>query len=120
MSSITTLLVVDDATIIRHLIRRTLRHVRPSATVVDAAGVGTALQALREGAITAILTDIHLPDGSGLHVLAAAQAQLPALPVVCMSSDTSAKPDVLAAGAAAFLPKPFALEQLLMVLQELP
>ena len=119
MSTKSILLVVDDHCIIRQVVRRTLCRLHPNATMVDGADVGTALRAMQQCDVTAILTDIYLPDGNGRQVLAAAQSLLPGLPVVCMSSDPTVEAGVLAAGAAAFLRKPFTFDELQAVLQQL-
>ncbi len=119
MSTKTILLVVDDAVIIRRVVRRALCRLSPNATMVEAADVGTALRVIQQFDVTAILTDIYLPDGTGLQVLAAAQLQVPRLPVVCMSSDTSIEAGVLAAGVVGFLRKPFTLDDLQAVLRQL-
>ncbi|MBN9163034.1 MAG: hypothetical protein BGO98_15220 [Myxococcales bacterium 68-20] len=62
-------LVVDDDIIIRHYFVRTLRrHVE----VEEASGVTEALAKLRTIPFDIVLTDEHMPDGSGRALLAQA------------------------------------------------
>lgn len=73
--------------------------------------------------IDAVLLDVKMPQRSGPEVIAHLRA-LPrraALPVVAMSafSDEFSAQSLLDAGADAFLPKPFTLQQLTEVLAAL-
>ncbi len=106
-------LVVDDDVIIRLVMRRTLACHDPHAVVVSAANIREARQHLAHTTPHIVLTDYHLPDGTGLDVLAATLGQTPQPAVVVISGDTTRKNAVLAAGAVAFLAKPFTPSDLL-------
>jgi CheY-like chemotaxis protein len=67
------ILVVDDDEIIRKLIRDLLEATHHD--VEEAPGAVSAGQALRGGEFEVVLTDLMLPDGSGLDVLATARAR---------------------------------------------
>jgi two-component system, OmpR family, response regulator PrrA len=106
------ILVVDDeadlvATYERLLRRRGYR--------VDAAGSKSAgLYIVQRILPNLVITDLRLPDGDGLDVVRAARALPPAPPVVVVtaySSDT-ARQAALAAGASAFVAKPFSAANL--------
>jgi DNA-binding NtrC family response regulator len=74
-------------------------------------GVGTgatARSALAGDTFDVLLTDRHLPDGSGIDVASAATAENPRLRVVIASGDASAA-DV---GGAVLLPKPYGFDEL--------
>jgi DNA-binding response OmpR family regulator len=82
------ILYVED----NDLIRETFADVLTTATrqvvcVADSAG---AREALRQQTVDLLMTDVHLPDGSGLDVAREALMQNPALPViVCSGHDVS-------------------------------
>jgi DNA-binding NtrC family response regulator len=55
--------------------------------IVCAADGSAARNALREQKVDLLMTDIHLPDGSGLALAREALAQNPGLPVIVCSGD---------------------------------
>ncbi|MDP9311406.1 MAG: response regulator [Chloroflexota bacterium] len=114
--SVPTFLIVDDDAIIRLVIRRTLARHDPHALVFSAGSVAEARQQLTHTTPHIVITDYHLTDGTGLDVLAAAQALAPMPASVVISGDTARKAAVLAAGAVAFLAKPFGPNDLLDLL----
>lgn len=59
--------------------------------------------------ICAIITDVHLPEASGLDLLAWIRARNPELPILVISGDSDPETPArtLRAGADAFFPKPF-------------
>lgn len=112
-------LLVDDDAIVRQVLRRSLNRIQPNILVIEAATVVAALNALEHNPLVTVVTDFHLPDGTGLSVLAAARSRKPALPVLVISSDPHVATIALEKGAFAFLLKPFALDQLLDILAQL-
>ena len=112
-------LLVDDDAIVRQVLRRSLNRIQPSLSVIEAATVAAALNALEHNPIIMVVTDFHLPDGTGLSVLAAARSRKPALPVLVISSDPHVATIANNEGAYAFLLKPFALDQLFNILLQL-
>jgi two-component system response regulator HydG len=89
--------------------------------VSRATGGRQALVALAAGAIDVVLTDLRMPDVDGLAVLAAARA-LPNPPeVLLMTAHATAESAVAAmkAGAADYLIKPFAMDELRLRVQRL-
>jgi EAL domain-containing protein (putative c-di-GMP-specific phosphodiesterase class I)/response regulator RpfG family c-di-GMP phosphodiesterase len=86
-------LLVDDD----HVYRRSLERVLKAEFEVIHADTGkSAIAALASGSFDAILSDVHMPDGSGLDLLRAVREIDLDVPVVLMSST----PDVRAASAA--------------------
>ncbi|RYZ02368.1 MAG: response regulator [Myxococcales bacterium] len=104
-------LVVDDDVILRRVVRSAL-----AQAGFDVAQVGSGRDALRLASaydLDLIVTDLQMPGMSGLELLYALQEQRTYCPVIVMSGSTEARPDaILAAGAAAFLAKPFGLDEL--------
>ena len=106
------ILVVDDeadliATYERLLKRRGYR--------VDAAGSKSAgLYIVRQISPDLIITDLRLPDGDGLDLVRASRALAPVPPVVVVTAYPSepARLAALAAGASAFVAKPFSAAHL--------
>jgi len=114
------LLVEDD-----HAIRWSLK--RALSTFFEITETDSALEALRfinEGAeFDAIVTDVSLIEGgnpSGLVVASQARKELPRAAIVVMSGQILSEmaETMLRDIAAAFLPKPFYVEELLAVLNE--
>jgi two-component system, NtrC family, response regulator HydG len=107
-----TLIVDDDATHGRMLVEG-LQEAGWNACA--ATGVGEALSRIDTGRHTLVVTDIRMDDGDGFDLLRAIYAHARPVPVILMSSfGTGATPqEALAAGAYAYLPKPFALDDLL-------
>lgn len=106
-------LVIDDDT---HL-RTALRHafVAEGYTVRDGATVAEAVLALDEGVPDLVVTDVRLPDGSGIDVVRAATARAP-MPIVIAISGKASPSEAFAvaeAGARAYLEKPLSFRKLL-------
>lgn len=111
------ILYVEDNDLIRESFAELLATAgRRIVGVADGAG---AREALREQSVDLLLTDINLPDGSGLDVAREALGQNPGLPViVCSGQDL--RDAVLSLGPTAHaLMKPFELEELEALLEQL-
>jgi DNA-binding NtrC family response regulator len=104
-----TVLVVDDESMVRTLVRRMLGPGRYS--VVEAEDGESALRLIDRGdpAIDVVLTDLVMPGIDGFDIIAVLARHRPDLPVVCMSGFTSATASQL---TVPFIPKPFSLEGL--------
>jgi two-component system response regulator PilR (NtrC family) len=105
----TKILVVDDEPALRHVLEVTLR--RQGYEVVSAAGVRRALEALRQHPhpFPLVLTDLVMPDGSGIDVLTAAKERSEATEVIVMTAHSTieAALDAMRRGAYDFIAKPF-------------
>jgi two-component system response regulator PilR (NtrC family) len=105
-------LIVDDEADIRELLTMTLTRMGLS---VDTAGTGfEAEQQLQKHRYALCLTDMRLPDGSGLDVLDHVGRHYPHTPVAVITAFGSAENAVAAlkAGAFDYIAKPVALSQL--------
>jgi len=108
-----TILVCDDDERLRELMKVTLG---PVYEYVDAEDAETAIELCRSLRPDLVLLDVMLPGRSGLHVLKMlrADSELQETPVVVVSAWQAAedREAAAAAGADAFLAKPFELEDL--------
>ena len=101
------ILVVEDEADLAATCERLLR--RRGHAVVTVASREAALAALAEAAPSVLISDVRLPDGDGLDIVRAAAAMQPQVPAVVMTGRASepGRKAARAAGAAAYLPKPF-------------
>ncbi|MBI5018022.1 MAG: diguanylate cyclase [Deltaproteobacteria bacterium] len=111
------ILVVDDDAFFRTFCADVLRGL---GYVVRTASTGKeALQKVAEGGASLVLADIYMPEGSGLELLETVKAQNPSVDVVIMTGYASVDTAIraLKQGAADYLRKPFAAEQLAAVVE---
>jgi DNA-binding NtrC family response regulator len=117
MSAELDVLVVDDEPVVCDAIRLVLGHEGLSVASVPDAEAALDHPAL--GGCRLVICDLMLPGRSGLEMLRAIRKRRPALPVLMITGfATPATADlVLAAGATAFLPKPFDESELLTLVR---
>jgi PAS domain S-box-containing protein len=113
-------MVIDDQELVVEVICLQLEHLGHVATGFQSASAALAHLAAHSRAIDLLLTDLAMPEMSGLEVIRAALRIRPDLPVVVSSGyiEEEARQLLLAAGARAILPKPFSEEGLARVLTE--
>jgi two-component system nitrogen regulation response regulator GlnG len=102
--------VVDDDHSIRFVLEKALaREGLPVRTFANVRDVRTALD--QEGPPQVLVSDIRMPGGSGLDLLAEVRAKLPTLPVIVMTafSDLDSAVAAFQGGAFDYLAKPFDL-----------
>ena len=117
-----TVLIVDDATSTRLILRTVLDKVDTLSVSGEAASGKAAIEAAAELHPDIILLDLSLPDTSGAAILAELLESAPQAKVVVLSNNSRlAGPELVAAGATGYIEKgltPKALvEQLAAVLQ---
>jgi DNA-binding NtrC family response regulator len=107
-----TILLVEDKTELREMLLQALG--RMGYQVSAAANASAAASELRAQRFSAVLTDLKLPDGTGMDVLGAAREADTALPVVIMTAYGTIAEAVSAMreGAYDFIQKPIDLEHL--------
>ncbi len=102
----TTILIADDDSRIRLLLRTILR--REGHRVVEAVDGDEALAAIREHRPTIAILDVLMPGRSGLEVCRAARADPSVADTrLIVVSANATEADALGAGADQFLAKPF-------------
>ena len=106
------ILLVDDEPDLLHLMELTL--VKMGLDTARATSVDEARTMLHSNHYKLCLTDMRLPDGSGLEIVALANQQKTPVPVAVITAFGSAgnAVDALKAGAFDYLAKPVALDQL--------
>src|SRR5690606_20775233 len=105
-------LIVDDEPDIRELLEITLA--RMGIETRSAATVGAAKDELARGQFQLCLTDMNLPDGNGIDLVAFIQKTQPQLPVAVITAYGSIETAIsaLKAGAFDFVSKPVELNRL--------
>jgi two-component system chemotaxis response regulator CheY len=115
MSEIRTL-IVDDSSVMRKIVERSLRQAGLDSMVVYEAGSGTeGLDLLKAKQVDLILSDINMPSMDGLEFLRQLRAQnlAPGVPVVMITTESSEEhvKQAILAGAQGYIRKPFTAEQ---------
>jgi two-component system response regulator PilR (NtrC family) len=113
-------LIVDDNPRMVALIERWL--VRAGYHVTGVTTVPAAFETLQECSVAWVITDLLMPTGDGLDLLAYARTHLPHARVIIMTAfgSEATRQRALAQGAHAFLSKPFSGEALLGLLTTQP
>ena len=109
--------LVDDDASIRWVLERALRQggMRPRAFEQ----AESALAALEEKEPDVLMTDIRMPGTSGLKLLDTVRAEHPRLPVIVMTAHSDLDSAVAAyrGGAFEYLPKPFDIDQAVLLVR---
>lgn len=110
-------LVVDDATFIRDLVKKGLRDHLPGIQIEEAVNGRKAQQVLGRNPIDLILCDWEMPEMSGLELLqwCREQESLKGVPFIMVTSrgDKENVVQAIQAGVSDFIGKPFSNEQLI-------
>ena len=109
-------LIVDDSSVMRKIVERSLRQAGLDQLVVYEAGNGAeGLDLLRSKNVDLILSDINMPSMDGLEFLRQIRAQNLAggVPVVMITTESSEEhvKQAIVAGARGYIRKPFTAEQ---------
>ena len=109
-------LIVDDSSVMRKIVERSLRQAGLDSLVVHEAGSGSeGLEVLKATAVDVILSDINMPSMDGLEFLRQIRAQnlAPGVPVVMITTESSEEhvKQAIQAGARGYIRKPFTAEQ---------
>src|SRR5688572_11883374 len=111
------ILLVEDEESLRHALSKSLKRM---GWQVEAASTGReAVERLRAGPFDAVVTDVRLPDLSGLDVVAFATETTPTTPVVVMTAFGTVETALVAMkrGARDFVTKPFETSALVAILE---
>ena len=117
MTAGASILVVDDEADLVSTYERLLR--RRGYRVVTAGTRGDGLAIVEREPLALLVTDMRLPDGDGLELVRAVR-QLPVAPpaiVVTGFTSEASRTAALAAGATAYLAKPFGASAFLSLVQ---
>lgn len=110
-------LVIDDESGILDTLRILLK--KEGYEVATAQGGKAGLDAIRGGSPDIVLTDVRMPQFTGLDILQAVKEQDAMTPVILMTAQASLQSAIQAVNAGAFyyLQKPFANDELLAILR---
>jgi two-component system response regulator HydG len=112
------ILLVEDEPKSRYAVARILRS--HDYDVTEAAGGNEALALLNKSHFDLIITDLKMPDQSGLVLLAHIRAKWPRMPLILMSGYLSeAAGKVVSDGFSEFLPKPIDTPTLIATVRRL-
>ena len=111
------MLVIDDESGILDTLRILLK--KEGYEVSTAQGGKAGLDAIRANAPDIVLTDVRMPQVTGLDILQAVKETDPITPVLLMTAQASLQSAIQAVNAGAFyyLQKPFATAELLDILR---
>ncbi len=111
------ILVVDDERSMRELLALFLT--RAGYTVEAVSGGGEARRALAKAERDLVITDLQMPDASGLDVLAECKAAHPDTQVIVMTAYATAETAIAAmkAGAYDYLVKPFKMDEVGLIIE---
>jgi two-component system chemotaxis response regulator CheY len=115
-------LVVDDSSTMRKIIAHNLEQASVGIDqILHASGGREALELLSVQDVDVVLTDLNMPEMSGVDLVREMRASGSTIPVLVLSTSESAAlvDDALAAGAGGFVPKPFSPQTLARALQPL-
>ncbi|MDX1763800.1 MAG: response regulator [bacterium] len=105
------LLVVDDEKLVRWTIEQCLK--KEAFRVLAASNAKEALEKLREEAVDVIITDLVMPEGSGMELVRHAKALRPEPKIIMMTAYGSLldKDEARKAGVSHFIDKPFLITE---------
>lgn len=114
-------LIVEDHPIMRVGERQLIERAWPNAVIDEASTLAEALAHVASEAPTAIVMDLALPDASGTEGISAMLQAAPASPILVLSfnAESAYAARLLQMGAAGYLPKDRAGDELVEALQRL-
>lgn len=109
-------LIVDDSSVMRKIVERSLRQAGIDSLVVFEAGSGVeGLEVLKVRKLDLILSDINMPSMDGLEFVRQLRSQQLAVgvPVVMITTESSEEhvKQAIEAGASGYIRKPFTADQ---------
>lgn len=119
--AINAILVVDDSAAIRQLLQATLQ--AGGFDVIATADGAAALAFLRESRVDLVVTDINMPHMDGIQLIEHVRRDPghAAVPILVLSGESgrAERDRATAAGASAWLSKPFTVAKLLSAIRRL-
>lgn len=117
----TNVLIVDDSATMRMILLKSLR--QAGFTEINAIEAGSAkegLQRVAQGGIQLILSDVNMPEISGIEFVKVIRAKFKDLPIIMVTTESAPemRQKMVDAGANGIILKPFPPEELKRVLVE--
>ncbi len=115
------ILIADDHTVVRKGLKQILLEEFPSAQVTETADAATLFMKVLREEWDVVITDISMPDKSGLEVLQQIRRDHPRLPVLILSAHSEDQYAIraLKAGANGYLCKDSASEELVTAIRRI-
>lgn len=116
------ILVVDDSVTMRRIVRRSLRQAGyGDSEVVEASDGAEALEAIDKDQFDLVLSDVNMPNMTGLELLTELKSRerKPVVVMVTSEAKSAMASELRENGAAACIAKPFNASDLGRVLDEL-
>ena len=116
-----TILIVEDEDVLIELLRGTLEHHGFSVITTQDGAEGIRIYQERVKEIDVVLTDMGLPSRGGWEVLEEVRKINPDAQVICASGflESSIREEMIAAGAAEFIQKPYVYTALIALIESL-
>ncbi len=111
------ILVVDDESVIREVLEKILKKGGFSVTAVGSGRL--ALNYLKSYRVDLLVTDIKMPEMSGLELLKEVKLRFPEVAIIVMTAfgDSYAIKDALLLGADEYITKPFKADELSLIIE---
>ena len=109
------IVIIEDDPWIAELLRQVITGLAPNAELSQFSHVGPAVNHIKANALDLLLSDLNLPDASGLEAISVAKRKNPNCPRILITSSID-RATVMAArqaGITDFIAKPFTVEKLL-------
>jgi two-component system, NarL family, invasion response regulator UvrY len=115
------ILIADDHTVVRKGLRQILLEEFPSAEITETADAAALFMKVLREDWDVVITDISMPDKSGLEVLQQIRRDHPRLPVLVLSAHSEDQYAIraLKAGASGYLCKDSASEELVTAIRRI-
>ncbi|HET6255945.1 MAG TPA: response regulator transcription factor [Puia sp.] len=115
------ILIADDHTVVRKGLRQILLEEFPSAEITETADAASLFLKILREEWDVVITDISMPDKSGLEVLQQIRRDHPRLPVLILSAHSEDQYAIraLKAGASGYLCKDSASEELVTAIRRI-
>ncbi|HTR28780.1 MAG TPA: response regulator transcription factor [Puia sp.] len=115
------ILIADDHTVVRKGLKQILLEEFPSAEITESADAATLFMKVLREEWDVVITDISMPDKSGLEVLQQIRRDHPRLPVLILSAHSEDQYAIraLKAGANGYLCKDSASEELVTAIRRI-
>lgn len=115
------ILIADDHTVVRKGLRQILLEEFPTADITETADAATLFMKVLREDWDVVITDISMPDKSGLEVLQQIRRDYPRLPVLILSAHSEDQYAIraLKAGASGYLCKDSASEELVTAIRRI-
>ena len=112
------ILLVDDDADIRHIVHRVLSGNEYSVTTCENAS--EALSYLEQHSCDLVISDIRMPGMNGIALVQEISQKCPGLAIVLIGAYPADEPDLEAVRqvVTGFLPKPFAVDELLQLVNQ--